>query len=376
MVAAASVFLSCSVASAVTIGQTSSGTLYSCGANDFFTQASLAPASPSYTIPAGGGVIDSWSTGTKGATAGAQITLLVLQPTSSTTYQVLAFDTETLPNPLPASNIATFPVAPGLSVPGGALLGLYGYTTGEGCFIDGGVGDVVGWGSASAPMGDITYTQTMTASNRLLNASADLVQSMDVGLTASATPESINAGSVGLLGFSISNGGPSAGTATLVDLVPPGLSVLAAFVGSGTCTVSGQEVTCATAPLAVGSSTPAGVVVSAPSPGTFTNTGTLTTSIADPNPANNTAAATLTVNPVPVAARSLCRVVTLRAVPLGEAKSVLRVLGCAIGKVSKHSSKTIPKGDVISTSPGPGVQPAGTVVNIRQSSGKPKHRRR
>jgi hypothetical protein len=69
----------------VTIGQTSCGTIYSCGANEFFTQASLSAASPSYTIPAGGGVIDSWSTGTKGATAGSQITLLVLQPTSSTT---------------------------------------------------------------------------------------------------------------------------------------------------------------------------------------------------------------------------------------------------------------------------------------------------
>jgi hypothetical protein len=138
-------------------------------------------------------------------------------------------------------------------------------------------------------------------------------------------------------------------------------------------------VTCSTSDLAPGSSTPAGVVVFAASPGAFSNTGAVISSIADPNPANNSATATLTVNPVSLLPAPQCRVVALRSVPLPMAKAVLNALGCAIGKVTKRPSTKIPKGDVISTSPGPSLQPAGTRVDIVQSSGKPtpkKHKRK
>lgn len=315
-----------------------------------------------------------------GATAGAQITLLVLQPTSSTTYRVVAFDSQQLPNPLPFGNIATFPIASGLSVPAGSVLGLLGGPTGMvGCLGVGGAQDSASFGTASPPMVDASYTQTGTAASRLLNVEVDLVQSSDVGVVSSATPATINAGGVGFLSFAVSNDGPSAGTVTLVDSVPAGLSVLAAFVGSGTCTAVGQDVTCSTGALAPGSSTPAGVVVFAAGPGAFSNTGAVTSSIADPNPANNSATATLTVNPLSRSAAPQCRVVTLKSVPLPEAKAVLKALGCAIGKVRKRSSTKIPKGEVISTSPGPSLWPAGTRVNLVQSSGKPapkKHKRR
>jgi hypothetical protein len=227
-------------------------------------------------------------------------------------------------------------------------------------------------------MVDASYTQTTTAANRLLNVEVNLVQSTDVGVVSSATPAALNAGGVGFLRFSISNDGPSAGTATLVDSVPAGLSVLAAFIGSGTCTVFGQQVTCSTLALAPGSSTPAGVVVFAAGPGAFSNAGAVTSSIADPNPANNSATATLTVNPVTPSPAPQCRVVALKSVPLPEAKAVLSALGCAIGKVTKRPSTKIPKGDVISTSPGPSLQPVGRRVDIVQSSGKPpkKHKRK
>src|SRR5439155_25452338 len=89
-------------------------------ATNFWVQAALGPSSPSYTIPLGRGVIDRWRTGTMGATPGSQITLLVLEATSSTTYRVVAFDTEQLPNPLPGGNVATFPIANGLPVPAGS----------------------------------------------------------------------------------------------------------------------------------------------------------------------------------------------------------------------------------------------------------------
>jgi serine/threonine-protein kinase len=157
--------------------------------------------------------------------------------------------------------------------------------------------------------------------------------------------------------------------------VPKGLSVVAAISGSGSCVTSGQLVTCTTEPLAPRSTTPISIVVKTSAPGSFTDTATAASSLfSDPNTANNVASADLTVTPVPTASAQ-CHVVALRGVRLSTAKSVLRALSCAVGKVSKKASKTVPKGDVISTSPRSGSRPAGAKVAVVESSGKPKHKR-
>ena len=64
--------------------------------------------------------------------------------------------------------------------------------------------------------------------------------------------------------------------------------------------------------------------------------------------------------------------IALKRLPLPVAKSVLTALSCRPGAVSKKSSKSVPKGSVISTSPGPGSHPAGTKVKLTVSSGMPK----
>jgi beta-lactam-binding protein with PASTA domain len=52
---------------------------------------------------------------------------------------------------------------------------------------------------------------------------------------------------------------------------------------------------------------------------------------------------------------------------------VLPLVNCKVGKVKKAKSKSVPKGDVISTNPGGGKKlAAGTKVAIKASSGKPK----
>jgi beta-lactam-binding protein with PASTA domain len=58
------------------------------------------------------------------------------------------------------------------------------------------------------------------------------------------------------------------------------------------------------------------------------------------------------------------------------AKSVLGSLGCKAGKSTKAHSKAVPKGQVISTSPGPGTYAANTVIALKVSSGPPprKHK--
>ncbi len=96
-----------SAASALTLGTTtfpSGATASSCGAGLFYTQ-SATDSSYHYSVPAGGGEITAWSTNTTGDTAGTLVTLLVLRP-SGTSYTVVGSDNETLPNPLPASNVA------------------------------------------------------------------------------------------------------------------------------------------------------------------------------------------------------------------------------------------------------------------------------
>src|SRR5580704_15699979 len=94
-------------ASVVTLGETASGSGTACHAGDFYTMA--LPATPSYTIPAGGGAIDKWSTATFGAAASAPITLLVLAPTEGgSPYKLVAFDTEALPSAFNLDNQVTF----------------------------------------------------------------------------------------------------------------------------------------------------------------------------------------------------------------------------------------------------------------------------
>jgi beta-lactam-binding protein with PASTA domain len=65
-------------------------------------------------------------------------------------------------------------------------------------------------------------------------------------------------------------------------------------------------------------------------------------------------------------------VIALKGVPLAVAKSILTALSCRPGAVAKKRSKSVHKGFVISTSPGPGSHTAGTTVKLTVSSGKPK----
>ncbi|MDQ6775207.1 MAG: PASTA domain-containing protein [Actinomycetota bacterium] len=71
-----------------------------------------------------------------------------------------------------------------------------------------------------------------------------------------------------------------------------------------------------------------------------------------------------------------CQVTTLAGAPLAVAKTVLTAHNCKIGTTTKKTSKKVPKGLVISTTPGPGsTLAAGTAVSIVVSSGSPKHKK-
>jgi uncharacterized repeat protein (TIGR01451 family) len=199
----------------------------------------------------------------------------------------------------------------------------------------------------------------------VLNMSANLLQAADIGVTLQALPASMTAGSDATFFLTVRGTGSVAPPTTVTDTIPAGLSIQSASAGDDTCSVAGQHVSCTLPSL------PAtiAIVVSAGSPGSYTNTALATGTLTDPHPANNSASAALTVT---APAAPVCHLVSLKAVPLSEAKKLIRTLGCAVGKVTKKSSKTVPKGDVISNSPRSGTAALGKKILIVSSSGKPK----
>ena len=213
-----------------------------------------------------------------------------------------------------------------------------------------------------------TVTELATAPSLLANISADLVQSADIAITQRVLPASIAAGGDAVFLLGVTSTDPLS-PVTVTDAIPAGLTVVSATAGTDPCAVAGQTVSCQL-PGAPGD---VAIVVSAAKAGAYANTSLATGSLSDPNEANNSASGTLKVtaplvqNPAP-----RCHIVTMTDVPLAEAKSVVRALGCAVGKVTTKQSRSVPTGDVISTSPRGGrTAPLGTKIAI-VVSGKPK----
>jgi Domain of unknown function DUF11 len=384
-------------ASTVTIGSLASsdpGTKCESIPQSLFIVQTAAEAG-SYTVPAGGGIITSWSTSF--GEAGAPLSLIVVHTTSNPTQlSMVGSDSETLPTPIAADHISTFtPASPILTEPGDIIgLQLPGGSKAA-CFSEGGVGDDVLDGLAGGLTPGSVLTTTGEAPTKiLLNVSATITQSVDLALSEAVTPSSGPPG-VALIALTPSDLGPAVVPATVTDVVPSGLAVLGAATSGGECSVAGQAVTCELGhvPLA-GAGTPpvVDIVVSSSSPGVYSNQALIQAPLTDSNPANNATSATFTVT-APVAAATTppaaattpsaagCNVVTLKGTPLTVAEAVLGALHCTVGKVAHVASKTVAKGLVIGTAPGAGAHPAGTKVAITVSSGKPKpatrkHKRR
>jgi hypothetical protein len=321
----------------------------------------------SYVVPAGGGDITSWSFDTTGATAGTPYGLVIAQPIGSG-YQVAGSDIESVPASLPP--VATFQLASAIPVQAGDLIGVAvppGFAAD--CQFTGAPSgdDLTVFTGATTP--GTTLATVAPVSDDLANVSATMVQNDDVGVTEHVLPSSITAGGDSVFALAVSGSVPTA-PVTVTDAVPAGLKVAYASAGSGSCTTAGQTVSCDL------NGTPSTVTIvvsaaSAASAGRYTDTAFASSQLTDPNEANNTATAKLTVAKSQLAA---CRPVKLSDVPLAEAKSVLRALGCSVGKITHKSSGSVPKGDVISTTPRSGTEPLGKKVQIVVSSGRKKRR--
>jgi uncharacterized repeat protein (TIGR01451 family) len=358
-------------AQAVTLGSLAptapSGTGECNSSGEFFVDTSSA--APSYTVPTGGGAVARWSFATFGATPGMSVTMIVLRQ-SGGAFQVVGSDSETLPNPLPAGNVATFTIPSPIVVQPGDLIGLDSATSSTAaCFYSSGsASDTISAGLAPSLSPGATLTSAATAPSLRVNVSAEILQSQDAGVSATTAPSSITTGGVGIYKVNVTNAGPLAGPITLIDTVPAGVNIIAA---SGSCSTAGNVVTCSIAEGA-GQSSEIDIAVSAPTPGSFTNSATVIAP-EDPNSANNSASATLTVNAPPAPAAPACKVIALAGAQLSLAKLVIPALNCTLGKITTEHSKKIHKGLVIKTTPKAGTtNPNGTKVNIVISSGPPK----
>lgn len=188
----------------------------------------------------------------------------------------------------------------------------------------------------------------------------------DSGVT-SAAPSGAFAGYPALLTSTVTNNGSAFSPITFTDTLPAGFTVDGALVNPGGCSISGRVVTCTVGPLSPGQSAQVNIVITPASPGSYANSVSVTApNVTDPNPANNSASATLHVG---VAASPKCIVPKLKGTPLKVAKHALRLLRCRIGKIKHVHSRSVRKGAVIKTKPKPGTYKAGKVIRLEVSSG-------
>jgi Domain of unknown function DUF11/PASTA domain len=378
----AAVLTFCGAAGAVTLGtvaQPSGSTPDKCLAGAVVAEIQSDPATP-YAAPSPGGEITQWSTNTTGDTAGAAITLVVLRSAGGGSYTVVATDIETLPTPLPAGGVATFLPPTPIAVSGGDFVGLYSSTTGSGdpvCYWIGGStpsdATAARFDDASAPAAGQSLTVTVTGTAIQPNLAVTLTQSEDVGVSTAAGPANAAAGRPAVLSSMVTNAGPGDNPITFVDHVPAGLTISAALAAQGTCSTTGQTVTCTIDGVSAGQSAPVVVIVTPAAAGSYANTVSVSTPVQDPNSANNTASATLVASaPAPT---PMCVVPRLKNVSSKLAGTVLKDLGCKV-KTTKAHSKSVRKGNVIKTTPGAGTHPFGTTVRVEVSTGssQKKHR--
>ncbi len=132
------------------------------------------------------------------------------------------------------------------------------------------------------------------------DATTPVVRNADLAIVKSVSQPTVVAGGQFSWILDITNNGPNVATDVVVnDTVPAQFELLAAVPSIGvTCTTSSNSVQCTTATLAVGSSIRIVIdvrVVASAAVGTLVNTATVSATSTDPNTANNTDDASISV---------------------------------------------------------------------------------
>jgi hypothetical protein len=151
-----------SAEAATTLGQNAPGTANVCSGEGFYLEVS-----PAYSVPAGGGVITSWSTNGLANGSGGQATFKVFRSVGGTSFLVTGTD---VTRNLPTSGLSTFPVR--IPVTGEETLGIHTPSASIRCYFSGS-GTMRYGGDASNPPVGSTVNANYSAAVRL-NVSAVL----------------------------------------------------------------------------------------------------------------------------------------------------------------------------------------------------------
>jgi hypothetical protein len=178
LVVGVSVVVSAPAQGATTLGQTDPAAPagYACGSPTAYLQSAVAAGSPTYYVPAGGGVITSWSTQAN-ANADKEAELKVFAATGTPgSYLVRGQEG---PHILAPGVLNTFPAQ--VPVEAGDVLGLYHGTIGTACGFDGVPGDTTSSVFAAIPDPPVgsTYTPNMNDAGFRVNISAQLEPDAD-----------------------------------------------------------------------------------------------------------------------------------------------------------------------------------------------------
>jgi uncharacterized repeat protein (TIGR01451 family) len=146
-----------------------------------------------------------------------------------------------------------------------------------------------------------TYTVKVTGTSGTLShtASATLVAlapSADLAISTTASAASVTLGNNVTFSLSVTNNGPTGASGVVVsDTLPAGLSLVSVSATQGTCAGT-TTVSCAVGSLAKGGSAVISLVARTSAPGTISNTASVRATEPDPNIANNTGTALISVS--------------------------------------------------------------------------------
>jgi uncharacterized repeat protein (TIGR01451 family) len=356
-----------------------------CSANSTVVQDVTATGSPSYQVPPGAGVVTKWSFNAK-ATPGARKLKLLAPTAASGTYRVAgesALETGT-PNQVNTFN-TRIPVA------GGELLGFF-TTTGDGCRSSAASGNTVRGGAGDPAAGTSFSATSLFASSTLLEVTATVEPDGDgdgygdetqdgcpteptVFLTAceadlevslTADPLALRLGDPIAYTVNVRNNGPTTARGVVVALaLPLNAPLVSATEG---CTGFGT-IRCDAGDIVAGASSPAyRIVARAPDPGEVSTTATATTTTRDPNPANDSATAVVSVTPPRFGGARLAR----RPVRVKRGQVGIRV-SCPIAARSCTGTLDLVTASRVRTKPRarPRKLPLGT-VNVTLKGGQAK----
>jgi len=207
----------------------------------------------------------------------------------------------TITNPIPANtNVGAVTPSQGICAVATAI------TCNLGNLANGNTASVAIVLTPTLQVGTLTDTVTVAANetdpvptNNTASASVQVQQVSDVALTETVNSPLLLGGNLTYT-LTVTNNGPAVVSGpTLTDTLPPNVTFVGVNPAGGVaCTpVVGNTFTCPIVGLAAGASVQFNVLVTPNATGTFTNTGSVSSgSSFDPNPANNTASATATVN--------------------------------------------------------------------------------